>query len=288
MVSLQIEQGGQIAVLDGNVGLFAHGRLGAEGDAEPRKRDHGEVVGTVTDSQRLCRFQTELRQAQAQRLLLRLASKDRLGDFAGKPTVRSGEQGVRPVVIEAEPFGDRTGEDREAAGNECRVGTVGTHCPDQFSAAGHQRDPLFQNGFDDRFRQSGEQRDALAQRRFESDLATHGALGDRRYGCAVADLVGQFVYAFLLDQRGVHVGDQEPLAAAIFGNGGNVDSSAIEGAANRVENRRGIAGKRNLAGFGVRQPCRGAWFSCRGLRRPTRRIDVGTCQWRLRKCADER
>ena len=62
-------------------------------------------------------------------------------------------------------------------------------------------------------RQAGQQGDALAQRRLESDLAAHGALGDGGDVVADAGESGEFVDAFLADQRRIHVGDQQPLGA---------------------------------------------------------------------------
>ena len=57
-----------------------------------------------------------------------------------------------------------------------------------------------------------QQRDALAQGRLEGDLAAHGPLGDRG-DRSRARRSGKFVDAFLADQRRIHVGDQQALAA---------------------------------------------------------------------------
>ena len=79
--------------------------------------------------------------------------------------------------------------------------------------ARHDLDPLRQHPLDDVGREALQQRDALAQRRLEGDLAAHGALGDRGDLGAQADLGRQLVDAFLLDHGGIHVGDEELLAA---------------------------------------------------------------------------
>ena len=54
--------------------------------------------------------------------------------------------------------------------------------------------------------------DALAQRRLELDLAAHRAFGDPGDMGFQADIVGQFVDAFLADHGGVHVGEEQLLA----------------------------------------------------------------------------
>ena len=52
------------------------------------------------------------------------------------------------------------------------------------------------------------------KRRLESDLAVHGSGGDGGDMILDADLVGQFVDAFLVDHGRIHVGDQDFLFAA--------------------------------------------------------------------------
>ena len=55
--------------------------------------------------------------------------------------------------------------------------------------------------------------DALAQGRLEGDLAAHGALGDGGDVGFQAGIVGELVDAFLLDHGGIHVGEEQLLAA---------------------------------------------------------------------------
>ena len=64
-----------------------------------------------------------------------------------------------------------------------------------------------------RQRQIREQADPFAQGALEFDLAAHRALGDRGDMRADADRGGEFVDAFLPDQRRIHVGDQQALGA---------------------------------------------------------------------------
>ena len=149
--------------------------------------------------------------------------EDRLGDEAGE---RAGlaEQDVgararrKPICS-----GDRLGEGREAAGDQRRVGAGRAHRGDQERGARHDLDPLRQHLRDDLGSKALQQGDALPQRRLESDLAAHGALGDAGDFVAQPDLGGQLVDAFLLDQGGIHVGDEEPLAAEVRRHDVHVD-----------------------------------------------------------------
>ena len=48
-VALEIEQRGQVAVVDAGARLGGDDRLGVEGDAQPGRLDHGQVIGAVAD-----------------------------------------------------------------------------------------------------------------------------------------------------------------------------------------------------------------------------------------------
>ena len=78
---------------------------------------------------------------------------------------------------------------------------------DQRAAAGGQRQPIGDDAVDDGGVEALQQRDALAQGRLEGDLAVHRARGDGGDMILDADLVGQFVDAFLVDHGRIHVGD---------------------------------------------------------------------------------
>src|ERR1700743_2468974 len=97
------------------------------------------------------------------------------------------------------------------------------HGRDQFAATRRQRDALFQDFVDCAGRQAPEQRDAFAQCGLEFDFAAHRALGDGSDMCLEADIVGEFVDAFLTDHGGIHVGQQKLLAPERLGLHDNVD-----------------------------------------------------------------
>ncbi len=87
-----------------------------------------------------------------------------------------------------------------------------------------ERDALADDILDHIGGEALQQGHALAQRRLEGDLAAHGALGDGRDMLLQADEVGELVDAFLADHGGVHVGEEQLLAAP----GGRLDGD-VEG-----------------------------------------------------------
>ncbi len=97
---------------------------------------------------------------------------------------------------------------------------------------------------DYRDRQTFQQRDTLAQGRLEGDFAAHGAFGDRRDVVLQPGKSRQFVDAFLSDHGGIHVGEEQLLAAVGGRLHDNVERTA-EGRAERV-------GERALVGARVR------------------------------------
>ena len=82
--------------------------------------------------------------------------------------------------------------------------------------------------------EAAQQRDALAQGWLERDLATHGALGNRRDLLLKADEIGELVDTFLADHGGIHVGEEQLFAPVRDRLNEDVDGKAGEGGANFV------------------------------------------------------
>ncbi len=156
-----------------------------------------------------------------------VAAEDRLRD-AARQLVAVDNERIGARFIEADHRGDAIGEQREAAGDHAGVGAVRPHGGDQRAGARRQSDALFYHLVDRRDRQALEQGDPFAQRRLEGNLAAHGALGDRRHVRFQADVIGEFVDAFLLDHGRIHVGQKQLLAAV----GGRLQND-IEGGVER-------------------------------------------------------
>ena len=56
LVALQVEQGGQVAVVDAYLRLGRHGRLGMQRDPHAGQADHVEIVGAVADGKHVARI----------------------------------------------------------------------------------------------------------------------------------------------------------------------------------------------------------------------------------------
>ncbi len=147
-----------------------------------------------------------------QRRELGFAAENRLADLAGQQAAVEHEALARvsskPIIAAI-----GCGEKREAARDQHGIGAVGAHGATRVAAPGVSAtrsritSPIASS------RQALEHRDPLAQCRLESDFAAHGALGDRGDLGLHAGEIRQFVHAFLADHGGIHVGEEQPLAA---------------------------------------------------------------------------
>lgn len=210
-------------MIDAGVGGRGDLRLGVIGHAKARLRQHGEIIGAVADGQRLRRSEAIAIAQFDQGGEFRLAAEDGFLDLAEETAVVTHQQRVGAVLVEPDRRRDRVGEQGETAGDEAGESTGGTHGGDQQPSAGREGDTLRDHFGDDGNGQAGEERDALAQRRFERDLAAHCPLGDRRHMLALADEIREFVNAFLADHGGIHVGEEQALAAPRLGLDDDVD-----------------------------------------------------------------
>ncbi len=161
-----------------------------------------------------------------------LAWRPRMGSSnkSGKRAVFL-NQHIGLIFIKAEHGGDRSGETGEAAGDQCGVAAVFLHRGNQLPAAGCQRDAIADNICDDADLQSFQQRDAFAQGGLERDFAVHGTGGYGRDMLFQADHIGELVNALLTDHGGIHVGDQQLLAAAVMILNDDIDRLAGHGGA---------------------------------------------------------
>jgi tRNA dimethylallyltransferase len=214
-------------MVEPGIGCGGHRRLGAEGCAQTRLAEHGEVVGAVADSHGLLRRQLEAGAQFDERIELGLLAENGIGDRAVQDAV-AGKQRIRAVLVEADGLADRPGEDGEAARDEGGIAAIRAHGPDELAPARRQRDAVADDLADDRERHAFQQGDALAQGRFELDLAAHRPLGDGGNMLLEADESGELVDAFLADHGRIHVGEEQRLAARRRRLDDDVDRGAFE------------------------------------------------------------
>jgi len=214
-------------MVEPGVGGCRHRRLGAEGRAQSRFAEHGEVVGAVADRHGLRGGELEAGAQFDERVELGLLAEDRIGDRAVQDAV-AGNECVRAVLVEADGLADRAGEDGEAAGDERGIAAIRPYRPDEFAPARRQGDAVADDLADDGKRHVLQQGDTLAQSRFEIDLAAHGALGDGGDMLLQADEGGELVDAFLADHGRIHVGEEQRLAAGGRRLDDDVDRGTIQ------------------------------------------------------------
>ena len=121
-------------------------------------------------------------------------------------------QPIGEDLVETKSPSDRRGEQRKSAGNERRMGAMGTHRGDQRLRAGVRRQTL-DKFLDGRHVNAGEKGDARGQRGFEVDFPTHRRRRERGHLFPLPDRPRQFVETFLRDHCRIHVRDEQRLAA---------------------------------------------------------------------------
>ncbi len=230
-------------------------RLCVIGNAKSGLLDHRKIVGAVAGHQRIQIVEIECLAQVVKRFEFGRASQYRLDHFAGELAVFD-NQCVGAIFLKAGHCGDRIRKQREAAGDEAGIGTVRAHGADQFDRARCQRDARFQNLIDHRNRQSLQQRHAFAQRRLEFDLAAHRPLGDRGDMRFQSGEIRQFVDAFLSDHGGIHVGEQQFLAAVEQGLHHRIDTKLFQCLAQHIRNCAHVvvAAKADVGGDALEQP----------------------------------
>ena len=164
------------------------------------------------------------------------------------------------MLVHAEPSRHGGGEEREPARHQRADGAGCPHRLHQRAGAGGERDALGQHRVDDAGREAFQKRDALTQGGFEGDLAAHRPLGDGGDVVLESGEIGEFVDAFLADERGIHVGQQQRLAPVRLGLHENVERMGVGpgggGGAHGAEARL-RRGKGEVGRFVRRQPMGG-------------------------------
>ena len=87
---------------------------------------HREIVGAVADRERGGGVETELRRERRERGELRVAPEDGLFHPACELAILDNEP-IGAMLVEADQLGDARREQREATGDEARMGTVRPH-----------------------------------------------------------------------------------------------------------------------------------------------------------------
>src|SRR5215217_3807177 len=146
-ISLAVEQGGEIAVIDARVCGSSDLRLGVIGNAEAGGLQHRKIVRAVARGECVLYGEAVAIAQLGQGGELRLPAEDRLLDAARELTVFD-DQRVAAVLIEPDHRGDAAGEEREAAGDETCIAAVASHRGDERASARGERDTFRDHLFD--------------------------------------------------------------------------------------------------------------------------------------------
>ena len=159
-------------------------------------------------------------------------------------------------MVETHQFAHIFAVDRKAARDQRAKGAVGPHGGDQFHCPGIDLD-IGPQLFHRRCVQPFEHAHPLDQGFREIEFAAHGPRGKVGDPVGQAKLRRQFVDHLVVDDRGLHVGDQQLLAPAIHRLGDEIDGLPVQRIAHTgrgLERRHFIEG--DIAGAAGGQPCR--------------------------------
>jgi tRNA dimethylallyltransferase len=281
--TLRIKERREISVLDARVRRSRDLGLGAIGDAEAGRLQHRKIVGAVADSQRVAKREPHRGGDLFQRGKLGVLAEDRLDDLARQLAAFDDER-IGAVLVGAKALPDCARELAKAARDDGDIGAVRSHCLNERARAGIERDALLEHLADDRLGKPGEQRDALAQRRRERHFSTHRSLGDRRDANAYSHDIRKFIYAFLADQRRIHIRDQKALPAMSKRLDDDVDGLLRERALERGAPGLEVAGENKIGRNALVEPAP-ALDPIEGLRGP---VDCCFAERRVQWVGNER
>src|ERR1700756_3024952 len=109
MITLQIEQPGQIRMIEPKARGRRDDRLTAEGNSKPRGLKHRDVVRAVADSSGGFEGNPAVRSQPLEDHSLGVSVEDRLGDAAGDLATRN-DQSIRLELVEAALLRDCSGK----------------------------------------------------------------------------------------------------------------------------------------------------------------------------------
>ena len=232
-----------------------------EGDAESGRFDHFDIVGPVADREHVGRRQAFFLAQAPQGIQFRGSPEDRPQNLPRQFPVLK-RQLVSLMVVKADAFGDAAGEKGETAGHQDAERPVMAHGLNERPPARFQRDAFLIDAFQQAAVHSYHQCQAFAQGIGKAYVAADDGRRDLPDLRSNADSIAQFVNALLVDDRGVHVGNEK------------FPSPPLDGRTHRVDRRpgQGIAGlfgyvdggkegvDEKIASLPFRQPAR---FACR-------------------------
>ena len=208
---LDIQKGRQVAMIDAGIRLFFQIVGTVEGDAESGRLDHFDVVGPVADREHVGRLQAFFIAQPRQGIQFRGPPENRLQNLPRQLPVLK-RQLVSPMVVKADAFGDAASKKAETARHQDAERPVMAHGLNKCPRSRHKRNAFLIDAFKQIAVHSFHQRQAFAQGIGKSDVSVDDGRRDLPDPRPKADGIAQLVNAFLVDDGGVHVGDEELLS----------------------------------------------------------------------------
>lgn len=202
-------------ILKLGVGHFDERLLGSKSDPETRFLDHQPVIRAIADREDVTLPKTELLTRLYQRVAFRHRVDDRVTNLAAQLSARE-YQSVCLDPVETDGTCNRFCKRQEAAGYEKTGRTARAHGLDQRLSARGNLDPFIKTTPQDPFVEAREKANSLPQCARKIQFALHRPLRDSGDLLLEASEIGEFVDAFLADDRRIHVSDQQPLPARLF------------------------------------------------------------------------
>ena len=181
--------------------------LGREGNPEPRRAEHVEIVGAITYREGLCGKQSELLREGNEPLPLCFTPENGLAHEPRQLPARHLDH-VCAMLVESQSLGDVGCEHGEAARHEGAVSAVRLHGCNKRHRAGHEGNAAL-DFFKHAFGQPTQQPHPRLDGRLEIEFAAHGP---RRHFFDLrspADVVAEFVEHLLLDDGRFHIRHQQ-------------------------------------------------------------------------------
>ena len=141
-----------------------------------------------------------------------LSAKDGGGDAAGERGAVINQR-IAAMGVEAAGLGNALCKEGEPARHQNTACAIGGHGRYQRPGTRRQRDQFLIALFQSIGGKAVQLGDPFPQCAFEVEFASHGARGDRGDFLFQTRKACQFVEAFLVDDSGIHVADQQFLAA---------------------------------------------------------------------------
>ena len=202
---------------------FDECRPGPYGNTEASFLDHQLVIGTVPDREHIGMAESEFFTRIYQRVALRSRIDDGVADFSAELPARE-YQSVRLDAVKPYRPRDRLGERQKSTRDQEATRAARPHRLNQGLRAGRHIDALVETTPHLALIDARKEANPVPQCPPEVDIAAHGRVRDARHPILETSEVSQLVDAFLVDDRRIHVSDQQLSPARLIRLDDDVDS----------------------------------------------------------------